>query len=106
MAGFALPCAEPRADVRARLSCVRWLVACAQLGLIAGGLVDGTVNLWNPAQIVGAVGSEEPGSAGDGALVANLQKHSGAVRAFALAAPASARARHVAVLRGARTPDV
>jgi protein transport protein SEC31 len=54
--------------------------ANAQLGLIAGGLVDGTVNLWNPAKIVGVAGGEEPSDGADGALVASLQKHTGAVR--------------------------
>jgi protein transport protein SEC31 len=53
--------------------------ANAQLGLIAGGLVDGTVNLWNPSKIVGVAGGDEPSDGADGALVASLQKHTGAV---------------------------
>ena len=53
---------------------------CPQFGLIAGGLVDGTVNLWNPAKIVGSEGSEDPGDTSNGALLASLQKHSGGVR--------------------------
>ena len=58
--------------------------ANAQLGLIAGGLVDGTVNLWNPAKIVGVAGGDEPSDGADGALVASLQKHTGAVSTSAL----------------------
>ena len=50
-----------------------------QLGLIAGGLVDGTVNLWNPAKIVGAPLTEEPTDGGNGCLITSLQKHTGAV---------------------------
>ncbi|KAK3253493.1 hypothetical protein CYMTET_37261 [Cymbomonas tetramitiformis] len=48
------------------------------LGIIAGGLVDGTVNLWNPAAIVGTdVGSD----AGDAnVLISKLEKHTGAVK--------------------------
>jgi hypothetical protein len=80
-----------------------------QLGLIAGGLVDGTVNLWNPAKIVGAVGSEEPADAADDVLVASLQKHTGAVRrrccAFRVAAPRGALAqRCVAGVSSDATP--
>ena len=66
------------------------LPANAQLGLIAGGLVDGTVNLWNPAKIVGVAGSEEPSDGADGALVASLQKHSGAVSASCAACACAA----------------
>jgi hypothetical protein len=68
-----------------------------QLGLIAGGLVDGTVNLWNPAKIVGAVGSEEPADAADDVLVASLQKHTGAVRSCTqplLRPPCGVASRH------------
>jgi len=63
--------------------------ANAQLGLIAGGLVDGTVNLWNPAKIVGG---EELSEGADGALVASLQKHTGAVSALRLVRPRGVRA--------------
>ena len=61
-----------------QLACSR-VSANAQLGLIAGGLVDGTVNLWNPSKIVGMAGGDEPSDGADGALVASLQKHTGAV---------------------------
>jgi protein transport protein SEC31 len=47
----------------------------SQHGLLAGGLVDGTVNLWNPAAIIRGQG-EDP-------LVTQLQKHSGAVKGLA-----------------------
>tara|TARA_Y100001954_G_scaffold207869_1_gene231743 strand:+ start:555 stop:4292 length:3738 start_codon:yes stop_codon:yes gene_type:complete len=43
-----------------------------RLGLIAGGLVDGTVNVYNPAKIVDGATS--------GAIVTKLAKHQGAVR--------------------------
>ena len=43
-----------------------------RLGLIAGGLVDGTVNVYNPAKIVDG--------ATNGAIITKLAKHQGAVR--------------------------
>ncbi|XP_058078793.1 protein transport protein SEC31 homolog B-like isoform X2 [Magnolia sinica] len=43
------------------------------LGLIAGGLVDGSINIWNPLTLIH---SDDV----DGALVRRLQKHSGPVR--------------------------
>ena len=52
----------------------------SQLGLIAGGLVDGTVNLWNPAKIIGTPLTEEPSDGSSSCLVTSLQKHAGAVR--------------------------
>jgi protein transport protein SEC31 len=54
-----------------------------QYGVLAGGLVDGTVNLWNPAKVVGAEESHDPVDTSSGALVASLQKHAGGVRALA-----------------------
>ena len=47
-----------------------------RLGLIAGGLVDGTVNVYNPAKIVDGATS--------GAIVTKLAKHQGAVRGLDL----------------------
>ena len=47
----------------------------SQHGLLAGGLVDGTVNLWNPHAIVSG-GGEDP-------LVTKLEKHTGAVKGLA-----------------------
>jgi protein transport protein SEC31 len=43
-----------------------------RLGVIAGGLVDGTVNVYNPAKIVDGAPS--------GAIITKLAKHQGAVR--------------------------
>ena len=43
-----------------------------QLGLLAGGLADGSVVLWDPASILDA-------KAGKTALLAKMQKHTGAV---------------------------
>jgi protein transport protein SEC31 len=43
-----------------------------RLGVIAGGLVDGTVNVYNPAKIVDGAQS--------GAIITKLAKHQGAVR--------------------------
>ncbi|OUZ99287.1 WD40 repeat [Macleaya cordata] len=43
------------------------------LGLIAGGLVDGSINIWNPLSLIR---SEEV----EGAVVARLTKHTGPVR--------------------------
>nr|XP_019707398.1 protein transport protein SEC31 homolog B isoform X2 [Elaeis guineensis] len=43
------------------------------LGLIAGGLGDGSISVWNPLKLMG---SENP----DGAFVARLEKHTGPVR--------------------------
>ena len=45
-----------------------------QQGLIAGGLADGSVCIWNPARVIG-----HKAEAG-GQLLARLQKHQGAVR--------------------------
>ncbi|MQL67954.1 hypothetical protein Taro_000254, partial [Colocasia esculenta] len=45
------------------------------LGLVAGGLVDGAVGVWNPIKLISA-GSNEV----EDALVARLEKHKGAVR--------------------------
>ena len=45
-----------------------------QYGLLAGGLVDGSVCIWNPARIVG----HAPDTSGQ--LLCRLQKHAGAVR--------------------------
>eukprot|EP00245_Coleochaete_scutata_P005204 TRINITY_DN18571_c0_g2_i1.p1 TRINITY_DN18571_c0_g2~~TRINITY_DN18571_c0_g2_i1.p1 ORF type:complete len:1125 (-),score=228.11 TRINITY_DN18571_c0_g2_i1:535-3909(-) len=44
-------------------------------GIIAGGLVDGSVNLWNPGKMM----SGRQGDA-EGSLIKKLQKHQGAVR--------------------------
>ena len=50
-------------------------------GLIAGGLVDGSVNLYNPARIIGSpIGAEPSDGVSSGALVTKMQKHSGPVR--------------------------
>ncbi|CAH2058748.1 unnamed protein product [Thlaspi arvense] len=43
------------------------------LGLIAGGLVDGNIHLWNPLSLIGSQSSEN-------ALVGNLSVHKGPVR--------------------------
>ncbi|XP_077247850.1 protein transport protein SEC31 homolog B-like [Tasmannia lanceolata] len=43
------------------------------LGLIAGGLVDGSINIWNPLNLIRSENI-------DGALVGRLQKHAGPVR--------------------------
>ncbi|XP_071716480.1 protein transport protein SEC31 homolog B-like [Rutidosis leptorrhynchoides] len=43
------------------------------LGLIAGGLVDGNIGIWNPSLLISPDGSES-------ALVQNLSKHRGPVR--------------------------
>lgn len=41
-------------------------------GLIAGGMIDGTVNIWNPSSIV----------TGQESLLASLEQHQGAVTAL------------------------
>ncbi|XP_077219235.1 protein transport protein SEC31 homolog B-like [Tasmannia lanceolata] len=58
-----------------RLSWVKTGSATEQfsLGLIAGGLVDGSINIWNPLNLIR---SEDI----DSALVGRLQKHTGPVR--------------------------
>ncbi|XP_010938544.1 protein transport protein SEC31 homolog B isoform X1 [Elaeis guineensis] len=43
------------------------------LGLVAGGLGDGSISVWNPLKLIG---SEDP----NGAFVARLEKHTGPVR--------------------------
>lgn len=49
----------------------------AQLGLVAGGLSDGTIGIWNPDAIIKAQqGAEDVPDA----LVATLAGHEGAVR--------------------------
>ncbi|XP_020585788.1 protein transport protein SEC31 homolog B isoform X2 [Phalaenopsis equestris] len=42
-------------------------------GLIAGGLADGTINVWNPAKLIGSEGNDD-------AFVTRLEKHTGPVR--------------------------
>jgi protein transport protein SEC31 len=49
-------------------------------GLIAGGLVDGSVNLYNPARIIGSPVGAEPADGAGGALLTKMQKHTGPVR--------------------------
>ncbi|PRW34057.1 transport SEC31-like protein B isoform A [Chlorella sorokiniana] len=51
-------------------------------GLIAGGLADGSVCVWNPARIIGQKAAPAPTSpaASRGQLLARLQKHAGAVK--------------------------
>ena len=54
-----------------------------QYGLIAGGLADGSVCVWNPARIIGhkaeaAVPASPAATCGQ--LLARLQKHQGAVK--------------------------
>ncbi|KAK4414507.1 protein transport protein SEC31B [Sesamum alatum] len=46
------------------------------LGLIAGGLVDGNIGLWNPKHLICKKGSETS----ENAFVANLSRHRGPVR--------------------------
>ncbi|KAL1559573.1 transducin family protein / WD-40 repeat family protein [Salvia divinorum] len=48
------------------------------LGLIAGGLVDGSIALWNPKTLIGKY--KKGIAAGENALAGNLSKHKGAVR--------------------------
>ena len=43
-------------------------------GIIAGGLVDGCVNLWSPSKVA------EGGAAAKSALICPLRKHTGAVK--------------------------
>lgn len=42
--------------------------------------MDGTVNLWNPAKVVGADETHDPTDTASNALLASLQKHAGGVR--------------------------
>ena len=44
-------------------------------GMLAGGMVDGTVKVYDPAKMMSGAG-------GEGALLANLEKHTGEVRAL------------------------
>lgn len=48
-----------------------------QLGLLAGGLADGSVCLWDPAVILDKNAKAEHRTP----LLAKMQKHTGAVRA-------------------------
>ncbi|MBA0825903.1 hypothetical protein Goarm_010811, partial [Gossypium armourianum] len=43
------------------------------LGLIAGGLVDGNIDLWNPSNLIRSMSSEQ-------AIVGRLSRHKGPVR--------------------------
>lgn len=43
------------------------------MGLLAGGLADGSVCLWDPSAIVAKAEGRQP-------LLAKMQKHTGAVR--------------------------
>jgi len=56
-----------------RLNRLSWGSAGGSFGIIAGGLADGTINIWNPATLIN---SEDNGDA----LIARLQKHTGPVR--------------------------
>jgi protein transport protein SEC31 len=53
-----------------------------QYGLIAGGLADGSVCVWNPARIIGHKAEQptSPAAASSGQLLARLQKHQGPVK--------------------------
>lgn len=51
-------------------------IAFLQYGLLAGGLADGSVCIWNPARIIG----QPPGASPRGQLLCRLQKHQGGVR--------------------------
>ena len=49
-----------------------------QAGVLAGGLTDGSICLWNPAKVLrAAAGSTDEGA---GAAVATLRKHTGPVK--------------------------
>jgi hypothetical protein len=45
-----------------------------QLGIIAGGLADGSICLWNPAAVLEGGGGKAP------PLLGKMQKHAGPVR--------------------------
>nr|GMD36612.1 protein transport protein SEC31 homolog B [Ipomoea batatas] len=50
------------------------------LGLIAGGLVDGTIGLWNPKRLISSGKSREGPEASENAFVGHLSNHTGPVR--------------------------
>jgi len=52
--------------------------ASMQAGVLAGGLTDGSICLWNPAKVLRSpAGSADEGA---GAAVATLRKHTGPVK--------------------------
>ena len=57
--------------MRCNLILNSWLV---QLGLVAGGLEDGTVQIWDPSKAIGPKGDPQR------TTVTKLKKHSSAVR--------------------------
>ncbi|KAL1564370.1 Protein transport protein Sec31B [Salvia divinorum] len=64
-----------------RFNRISWQKAAANseeypLGLIAGGLVDGNIGLWNPKPLICKEGSDTS----DNTLVTNLTRHKGPVR--------------------------
>ncbi|XP_057976811.1 protein transport protein SEC31 homolog B [Malania oleifera] len=50
------------------------------LGLIAGGLVDGNIDLWNPLSLIRSEEEEEKEEESESALVGHLSRHKGPVR--------------------------
>ncbi|GER45356.1 transport protein SEC31 [Striga asiatica] len=50
------------------------------LGLIAGGLVDGNIGIWNPKHVICSDPSKRGSDASENAFVANLSRHKGPVR--------------------------
>ncbi|GER48620.1 transport protein SEC31 [Striga asiatica] len=49
------------------------------LGLVAGGLVDGNVGLWNPKSLISSCTNKKTSDTIENALVANLSRHRGPV---------------------------
>ncbi|CAI9102929.1 OLC1v1001324C2 [Oldenlandia corymbosa var. corymbosa] len=50
------------------------------LGLVAGGLVDGNIGLWNPKPLISAHQSKKSPELVEGAFIQNLSRHRGPVR--------------------------
>ncbi|KAL7158037.1 hypothetical protein ABFS83_02G116000 [Erythranthe nasuta] len=50
------------------------------LGLIAGGLVDGNIGLWNPKNLICSDGVNKGSDTSENAFVTNLSRHKGPVR--------------------------
>nr|GMD65329.1 protein transport protein SEC31 homolog B [Ipomoea batatas] len=49
------------------------------LGIVAGGLVDGSIGMWNPRVLISSIANQEGGEVTENAFLGHLSKHSGPV---------------------------
>jgi len=62
-----------------RFGSLAWSTGDIDTSILAGGMLDGTVNLWKPSALIGAAGGSVTA---EDALLASVQRHEGAVSAL------------------------